>query len=273
MPGGGTPGKAAGGGMGGGGGGPKATGADGGVSLSAEEKVTVVLSRDGGVQSLVVNGELQLLVSDPAHGKAVVPLQLGENAGFQFKTHPNINKQLFASDSALGLRDPTRPFPTGSAVGVVKWRLSSIDEALVPLLINCWPTQTGGDTWEINVEYELAASTYPSLTVHDLTVVIPAPCDSVPSITASNGTASFSKRDSTLTWNVPILDASSSNGTVEFTLTGLASADSLFPISVNFAGAPTLCELSIPEVRSADGGAPLPYTSTASLVVESYTIA
>jgi len=63
---------------------------------------------------------------------------MGANPGFQFKTHPNIDKQLFANESSLGLRDPTRPFPVGSAVGVLKWRLASSDEALLPLLINAW---------------------------------------------------------------------------------------------------------------------------------------
>jgi len=220
-----------------------------------------------------VNGELQLIVSDPAHGKAIVPLTLGENAGFQFKTHPNINKPLFASDSSLGLRDPSRPFPTGSSVGVLKWRLASTDEALVPLLVNCWPTQTGGDSWEVNVEYELAASTYPSLNLHDLKVIIPAPADSATAITASNGTATFSKRDGAVTWHVPLIDASTANANVEFTLHGLSSSDALFPINVAFSGAPTLCELAVPEVRSAEeGGGTLPFSTGALLTVESYTI-
>jgi len=253
---------------------PGAGGAGGGgISLTAEEKLSVSLSRDGGLQSMTVNGELQLIVSDPAHGKAIVPLTLGENAGFQFKTHPNINKPLFASDSSLGLRDPSRPFPTGSSVGVLKWRLASTDEALVPLLVNCWPTQTGGDSWEVNVEYELAASTYPSLNLHDLKVIIPAPADSATAITASNGTATFSKRDGAVTWHVPLIDASTANANVEFTLHGLSSSDALFPINVAFSGAPTLCELAVPEVRSAEeGGGTLPFSTGALLTVESYTI-
>ena len=131
-------GGAAAGGGGGGGGGVAA-----GLTLSAEEKLSVTMSRDGGLQSLEVNGILQLLNSDADAGKAIVPLQMGPNPGFQFKTHPNIDKQLYASDQCLGLRDPTRPFPVGSAVGVLKWRLASTDESLVPLVINCWPTQVG----------------------------------------------------------------------------------------------------------------------------------
>lgn len=36
---------------------------------------------------------------------------------YQFKTHPNIDKALYANDSTLGLKDPSRPFPTGAPLG------------------------------------------------------------------------------------------------------------------------------------------------------------
>lgn len=47
----------------------------------------------------------------------------GANAGYQFKTHPNIDKGAYSSGGVLGLKDPSRPFPTGSALGILKWRL------------------------------------------------------------------------------------------------------------------------------------------------------
>jgi len=69
-----------------------------------------------------------------------VPLQVqtGDNQAVSFKTHPNMNKELFANDSILGLKDPNRPFPTGQAsdaggVGLLKWRMQSTDESMVPL--------------------------------------------------------------------------------------------------------------------------------------------
>ena len=248
-------------------------GAAAGLSLAAEEKLSVSMSRDGGLQALEVNGILQLLNSDAAAGKAIVPLEMGPNPGFQFKTHPNIDKQLYASQNALGLRDPSRPFPVGSAVGVLKWRLASSDEALVPLLINCWPTQTGPNAWEVSVEYELATTTYPHLEVHNLTVTIPAPVDSPPGINATAGSANYSRRENAVTWTVPFIDASSSSGTVELQLTGMTSPDALYPIAVDFSAANTLCSLSIPEVRSAEeGGGTLPFNSSATLQVESYSI-
>jgi hypothetical protein len=136
-------------------------------------------------------------------------------------------------------------------VGVLKWRAQTNDETLVPIIINCWPTQ-----------------------VRNLCVVIPAPVDSVPSIVPSIGQANFSKREGTVTWEVPIVDGSAASGTVEFTLSGMSSSDALFPTNVSFTAPTTLCELSIPEVRSADeGGGTLPFSTSSSLAVETYQIA
>ena len=53
----------------------------------------------------------------------VVEVEQGQNKGFNFKTHPNIDKQLYSQKSLLGLKAPDRPFPVGSSVGVLKWHL------------------------------------------------------------------------------------------------------------------------------------------------------
>ena len=47
----------------------------------------------------------------------MVHVSTGENSGFQFKTHPNIDKKLYAAESILGLKDPARPFPLESDLG------------------------------------------------------------------------------------------------------------------------------------------------------------
>lgn len=65
-------------------------------------------------------------------------IKTGGNPSVLFKTHPNVNKELFSSENILGLKDPNRPFPTGQAgdasgVGLLKWRMQSNDESMVPL--------------------------------------------------------------------------------------------------------------------------------------------
>ncbi len=51
-----------------------------------------------------------------------VMIETGANEGYQFKTHPNIDKALYAQN-VLGLKDADRPFPTGSALPILKWRM------------------------------------------------------------------------------------------------------------------------------------------------------
>ena len=49
------------------------------------------------------------------------------------QTHPNVDKRLFTSDNMIGLKQANRSFPINSDIGVLKWRLQTVDEALLPL--------------------------------------------------------------------------------------------------------------------------------------------
>ena len=70
-------------------------------------------------------GNPQSLLEEAARVR--VGIEAGENAGYQFKTHPNIDKALYAREALLGLKDPERPFPTGDPVGILKWRMQACD--------------------------------------------------------------------------------------------------------------------------------------------------
>ncbi len=68
----------------------------------------------------------------------ILQIETGGNPGILFKTHPNMNKELFSNENILGLKDPNRPFPTGQSgdaggVGLLKWRMQTTDESMVPL--------------------------------------------------------------------------------------------------------------------------------------------
>jgi hypothetical protein len=104
-----------------------------------------------------------------------------------------MNKELFSNENILGLKDPNRPFPTGqggdaTGVGLLKWRMQSTDESVVPLTsglksftphlssslyiisvlcskllhelifvaVNCWPSVSGNETY-VSIEYEASS--------------------------------------------------------------------------------------------------------------------
>lgn len=62
--------------------------------------------------------------------------QVETNPAVVFKTHPNINKELFSNENILGLKDSSRAFPInqpGDGVSLLRWRMQSGDESLVPI--------------------------------------------------------------------------------------------------------------------------------------------
>ena len=53
--------------------------------------------------------------------------------GCHMQTHPNVDKALWNSEGQLGLKQPNKPFPLKQEVGVLKWRMQTTDESLMPL--------------------------------------------------------------------------------------------------------------------------------------------
>lgn len=102
------------------------------VTVSIEEKLSVKMNKEGGLQHMEVQGTLVLLCSNEEAAYVQVGLKTGANAGFQFKTHPNIDKALYSGQQKLGVRDPSRPFPVNVPQGVLKWRYQTADESQVP---------------------------------------------------------------------------------------------------------------------------------------------
>mmetsp|Transcript_32311 Transcript_32311/g.91609 ORF Transcript_32311/g.91609 Transcript_32311/m.91609 type:complete len:516 (-) Transcript_32311:29-1576(-) len=233
------------------------------VFIIIEEKLQVLLNKDGGVESMEVQGSISLEVRQD---DSCLRVNVSNSAGkeFQFKTHPNIDKQLYASDSVLGLKDRNRPFPTGNPLGILKWRMQSRDESAVPLLINCWPSSSGGESY-VNIEYESQAS----FDLHN--VVIAIPVHSAPSITQVDGDYRFDSRKGMLLWTVDLIDSANSSGSMEFKVPSV-DPDSFFPVEVSFSAAKTMCEIEVDSIEDAQSGAPVKYGIKTSLLTESYHV-
>lgn len=123
------------------------------VTIVIEEKLLCQLKKDGGLESMEVQGTMMLEVNNDDDAFCRVQISGGLNKALQFKTHPNIDKALHANSNVLGLKDASRPFPTGSALGILKWRMQAKDESSVPLSINCWPSVSGTQSF-VSIEYE-----------------------------------------------------------------------------------------------------------------------
>lgn len=101
-----------------------------------EDKLTVRLGRDGGLQAFELSGLLTLRISDDKFGRIKVKLDNNDTRGIQLQTHPNVDKELFKTKGQIGLKQPAKPFPLNTDVGVLKWRYQTQDETAIPLTSN-----------------------------------------------------------------------------------------------------------------------------------------
>jgi hypothetical protein len=102
------------------------------VHVAIKEQLSVTLLRDGGVQDFELKGDLNLLVSDASLSKLRLTLADKPYSDLQFKQHPNVAK-FGAGEKVIALKDPSRSFPVGQGLGVLRWRMTAKDESNVPL--------------------------------------------------------------------------------------------------------------------------------------------
>ncbi|CAI7878493.1 unnamed protein product [Closterium sp. NIES-53] len=185
-------------------GGPAAFVATDPITILVEEKVVVVWKRDGGLENMEVQGTMALTVLKEEDAFIRIQIEGGHDKSFQFKTHPNIDKALYGSQNILGLKDPNRPFPTGSPLGILKWRMQSKDETVVPISINCWPSVSGADTY-VNIEYEATQA----FDLRHVVVEIPLPAlREAPTLKDYDGEPRYDSRRSVLEWCIDLIDNS-----------------------------------------------------------------
>jgi len=96
-----------------------------GIQISFSETVSTKSNRDGGIESLEVQGLLNLLISDSALSRIHLGVHTIDTDGTQFKTHPNVDRNLFKDQHKIGLRDANRPFPLNQQISVLRWRLQA----------------------------------------------------------------------------------------------------------------------------------------------------
>ncbi|XP_058737971.1 coatomer subunit delta-like [Vicia villosa] len=242
------------------------------VTLTVEEKLNVTLKRDGGVGSFDVQGTLSLQILNQEDGHIQVQVQTGDNQAISFKTHPNMNKELFAHDYILGLKDPNRPFPTSqgsdaAGVGLLRWRMQSTDESMVPLTINCWPSSSGNETY-VSIEYEASSM----FDLRNVVVSVPLPAlREAPSVSQIDGEWKYDSRNSILEWSVLLIDNSNRSGSMEFVVPQ-ADSSAFFPISVRFAATETFSDLKVTNIIPLKGGNPPKFAQRTQLITENYQV-
>jgi len=239
------------------------------IHAKMEEKISVSCNRDGGLESMEVSGMLTLRISDNELARVRLALHNpSSKKGIQLQTHPNIDKELLRVKNQIGLKNPAKPFPLNTDVGVLKWRFQTSEEANLPVSINCWPSDNGQGGCDVNIEYELEQD---HLELNDVVVSIPIPHGVNPPVVAEcEGDYTFDKRSGSLQWQLPVIDASNKTGSMEFACGG--NADDFFPVRVSFYSKKSYSEIQVLDCLDVDSGEGVKFSSETLFVPDKYDI-
>jgi len=234
------------------------------VHVEISEKIILRAKNDGGLESMEVKGELILIVNDKNCTQVQVQVNQGPNKGFQFKAHPNMNKTSYTNDNILLLKDPSKAYPLATPSSILKWRYATTEESMMPLVINLWPSTSGGET-TVPVEFEKKCD----FDLSDVKISIPLPGAS-PVIGEVTGSCDYDHKNKMLHWKVPLIDSDNPNGTLEFNVPS-ASTSSFFPVHVSFNSKQTFCAIQVVGISGPEN-TPADFTATTMLSVEQYDI-
>jgi len=238
------------------------------VHLKIDEKINLTCGKDGGVQNLEVLGVLSVRIASEDDGRVRIAVRNSDNRNLQIQTNPNIDKNLFKNNSVIGLRDPSKSFPIGTDIGVLKWRFQTQEETEIPLTINCWPSETKNGC-DVSIEYELQKL---NLELNNVAIIVPIPSNvAAPIIKHCDGDYQYEKYKNYLVWKSTSIDQSNSTGSLEFSVAG--HANDFFPIHVSFVSHKSYCDIQALGVTLADNPSePVKYSSETVFAVDKYEI-
>jgi len=241
------------------------------VFVSIEEKLTLQLEKEGGIKKLDLKGEMKITIFDPDDAKIVVKTTgpLAKDRGFKCRLHPKIDSKAYEATGVLGLKDATKPFPVGSdnAPVILRWRMTSTEEAEVPFTLNVWPNTEDGRS-VVSVEFEHNRE---GLSFKDVAITIPCDSDEPPEIAQVEGEFHYDHKEKALIWQIPEISADASTGTLEFSVPEMDD-DDFFPVRLQFHSTNTYAGLEVEDVVGCASGESHEHTTHVRLVTENFTI-
>ncbi|KAH9969130.1 hypothetical protein BC827DRAFT_1258016 [Russula dissimulans] len=229
------------------------------VHIIIKESVSLSLSREGGLESLELKGDMNLHVSDASFSRikiSLVPPPSAFGPELQFKQHPNVGKFSANKERTVALKDSSRGFPVNQSLAVLKWRYTGKDESYVPLSINCWPTPSNDGTYDVNIEYELENE---NVSLYDLVISIPLPSGSYPTVASHSGEWQLNPSSHNLDWTIPLVNAEDRSGSLEFSV-------------MSFVGLGNTVGVRVASVSHVDSGENVVFSEDASFDTDNYLI-
>lgn len=198
------------------------------IHVTINEAISAKISRDGGLNSFSISGDLTLRVSDPSLTKLKMKLNATPSHGAQFRTHPNVDKNAFNSSKAIQMTNLARGFPVNNAVGVLRWRATpkADDASILPISFTVWVNKGSDGNCTLTIEYELTGND----TLKDVSVVVPF-ASAEPSISSFD--AVYEVSGDSLEWSIGTVSEENASGSFEFEAQ-TDDEDEFFPMQVRF---------------------------------------
>jgi len=242
-----------------------------GILVTLEEKITAEITREGSISSSELKGVLQLRINNPELALSKILLQAdGANEGIAYKTHPNVDRALFTNESIIGLKNPSKPFPSNDQnLGVLRWRgVGKSDESkYIPIQFSTW-LSSNGDLVDVTLEFEVT-ETY-NESISKITILVPVATENV-ELKSDNAQITEISEEGVF-FEIESLSPGE-NGVLEFSIE--ANEDSLFPIEVSFKNenpVNTLGKVKVLDVVKVEDDDSLPFDQLSELSTEGYFI-
>lgn len=241
------------------------------INILIAEQMSAKLSREGALKSFEVKGDLQLRISDPALTKLSLSLLADEGPlKAQFRTHPNVDKNLFNTNKTIQLKDTTKRFPSNNSIGVLRWRATAPADTpdVLPLTFTVWVNRND-DSYTITIEYEL--TTPQSAPLRDVTVTVPY---STAEPAVSTFDSMYEVTGDSLDWTIGTIDESNSSGSFEFEAQVGDGGDEseFFPMSVKFELSKPYVEVDVKTATLVEEGEEMNFEKNTRCTVESFEI-
>ncbi|KAL1983611.1 hypothetical protein VTN96DRAFT_10190 [Rasamsonia emersonii] len=238
------------------------------VHVTVAETISARLTREGALKSFEVKGDLQLRISDPSFTKIKLDLIANPTHGAQFRTHPNVDKNLFTSSNVIQLKDTSKRFPANNSIGVLRWRVASTGSEnadILPITFTVWVNK-GSDSTTVTVEYEFTGSD----SLRDVTVTIPY---GTTEPTVSSFDAVYEVSGDSIDWNIGTVDSTNASGSFEFeSVGGDGDENEFFPMSVRFSKTNPFVEVDISNVSLLEMDENVGFSKEVKSVAEGYVI-
>ena len=215
------------------------------IHITLSETLSAQLSREGSLRSFEVKGDLQLRISDPSLTQLALFLTANEGPlKAQFRTHPNVDKTLFAGDKRIQLRDTSKRFPANNSIGVLRWRVTAPADTndVLPITFTVWVNKSD-DSYTITVEFELTDPIERHL--KDVVVTIPYR-SSEPAV--SSFAAVYEVTGDSLEWTIGAIDSQNASGSFEFEAQTDDDSE-FFPMTVKFEMSRPFVEVDVLRAR------------------------